>query len=154
MMKIWLPKESKAELETSKDKYETLKDQVKTVAGELKECRSKCRILQSDVDILKYNNEQLQDQIVRRRPSLIDQNKPSMTPNQSKEIMTKWKEDKENIKEANAYSKRLDTDIQKAILKRKTREQEIRDGNSKNGCRKHGANRNPSSARRQKESHT
>jgi hypothetical protein len=69
-------------------------------------------------------------------------NKPSMTPNQSKEIATKWKEDKENIEEANAYSKRLDTDIRKAILKRKTREQQIRDGNSKNERRKHGASRN------------
>jgi hypothetical protein len=35
------------------------------------------------------------------------------------------------IEEANAYSERLDTDIRKSILKkRKTREQEIRDGNS------------------------
>jgi hypothetical protein len=54
-------------------------------------------------------------------------NKPSETPNQSKEIATKWKEDKDNIEEANACSERLDTDIRKAILKRKTREQEIRE---------------------------
>jgi hypothetical protein len=29
-------------------------------------------------------------------------NKPSATPNQPKEIATKWKEDKENLEEANA----------------------------------------------------
>jgi hypothetical protein len=80
--------------------------------------------------------------------------KPSMTPNQSKEIASKWKEDKENIEEANAYSKRLDTDVGKAILKRKTTEQEIRDGNSKNRRRKREANRNWSPARQQKETHT
>jgi hypothetical protein len=37
-------------------------------------------------------------------------NKPSMTPNQSKEIAIKWKEDKEIIVEANEYSEKLDTD--------------------------------------------
>jgi hypothetical protein len=75
-------------------------------------------------------------------------NKPSVTPNQSNEIASKWKEDKENIKEANAYNKKLDTDIQKAILKRKTTKQEIRDRTSKNSRRKHGANMNRSPARR------
>jgi hypothetical protein len=75
-------------------------------------------------------------------------NKPSVTPNQSKEITSKWKEDKENIEEANAYSEKLDLDIRKAILKRKKTEQEIRDGNSKNRRRKHEANRNRSPVRR------
>jgi hypothetical protein len=50
-------------------------------------------------------------------------NKPRMTPNQSKEIALKWKEDNENIEEASAYSKKLDTDIQKAILKREAGKQ-------------------------------
>jgi hypothetical protein len=74
-------------------------------------------------------------------------NKWSVTPNQSKEITSKWKEDKDNIEEANAYSEKLDADIQKAILKRKTTEQEIRDRNSKNRRRKHKANRNWSPVR-------
>jgi hypothetical protein len=81
-------------------------------------------------------------------------NKPSATPNQSKEIAMKWKEDKENIDEANEYSEKLDSDIRKAILKRKTREQEIKDGNRKNGHEKHGANRKRLTARQQKETHT
>jgi hypothetical protein len=61
-------------------------------------------------------------------------NKPSMTPNQSKEITMKWKEDKDNIKEANEYSEKLDIDIRNVILKRKAKEQEIKDENRKNGC--------------------
>jgi hypothetical protein len=42
-------------------------------------------------------------------------NKPSsMTPNQSKEIIIKWKEDKENLEEANdVYSAEMDTEVQK-----------------------------------------
>ena len=58
-------------------------------------------------------------------------NKPSLTQNRTKEITTKWKEDKENIEEANAHSEKLDTDIRKAILKRKAREQEIKDKSKK-----------------------
>jgi hypothetical protein len=62
-----------------------------------------------------------------------------VTPNQSKEIALKWKKDKDNIREASAYIKKLDTDIRKAILKRKAGEQEIKDGHRKNGHGKHGA---------------
>jgi hypothetical protein len=39
-----------------------------------------------------------------------------------KEITIKWKEDKDNLKEANAYSAKMVTDIQNTILKRKVRE--------------------------------
>jgi hypothetical protein len=40
-----------------------------------------------------------------------------------------------------AYSPKTDTDIRNAILKRKFREQAIKDEEEKNGCRKNGDNR-------------
>jgi hypothetical protein len=81
-------------------------------------------------------------------------NKPSATPNQSKEIAIKWKEDKENLEDANAYCAKTDTDIRNAILKRKAREQAIRDEDERNGCGKYGDNRNRLTARRQKKTNT
>jgi chromosome segregation ATPase len=61
-------------LESSKDEYETLKDRVKMVAGELKERRAECRILQSEADVLKYNNEQLHDRITGLEAQGMDMN--------------------------------------------------------------------------------
>jgi hypothetical protein len=77
--------------------------------------------------------------------------KPSATANQSKEIAMKWKEDKENLEEVNAYCARTDAEIRSTILKRKAREQADRDEDEKNGCGKYyGDNRNRLTARRQK----
>ena len=46
-----------------------------------------------------------------------------------------------------AYSPKTDTDIRNANLKRKFREQDIKDEEGKNGCRKNGDNRKQLPAR-------
>ena len=62
-------------MKQSKEEYDTLKGRVKVVAGELKERRIECRTLQSEADILKANNSELQDRITHLEGVGMDMNK-------------------------------------------------------------------------------
>ena len=69
--------QTKEELQVSRDEYATLKERVMVVAGELKDRRAECRTLQSEVALLKDNNDALHDQIIHLEAQGMDLNKSS-----------------------------------------------------------------------------
>jgi hypothetical protein len=113
------------------------------------------KLREEETEITRLTAKELNHDYHEHQFKTVVANELSTAPNQSKEIAMKWKDDKENLEETNAYYARTNADIRNTILKRKVREQAVKDEDERNGCGKYYVdNRNRLQARRQKKTNT
>jgi chromosome segregation ATPase len=117
--------ESHAAVEASKEEYNTLKERTKVVASELKERRAACRTLASEVDVLKSNNSNLQDQMTQMQGESLDMNQSSQVNEQELNTLKSQLMDiKKELEEARAGIQKVAEKGEEALTSYKKKAQQ------------------------------